>query len=151
MKYKYSPILKYIALFIAIFMFIKHTKKLTNNNNFLMSISILTMIIVFDYVLIDKHPNLLMDTDEENVEKFEENAISNEDIQQILDNYDPTDDINDLNDDDDLDHYPENPSFYQMPTDFKKQSYDLDVDCYRRGDGRGNNKKVQRYYETNVL
>ena len=131
-------------------MFIKHTKILTNNHNFLISISILAMIILFDYVLINNHPNLLMDTDDE-IEEFDDNIITNEDIQNIIDNYDPSDVEKDLDDDDGLDQYPDNSAFYQLPTDFKKPSYDLDGDCYRRGDGRGNNQKIQRYYETDVL
>jgi hypothetical protein len=150
MKYKYSPILKYIVLLISMFMFMKHTKILTNNHNFLISISILAMVIIFDYVLIDNHPNLLMDTDDE-IEEFDDGMITNEDIQNIIDNYDPFDAQQDLNDDEDLDQYPDKSSFYQLPTDFKKPSYDLDGDCYRRGDGRGNNQNIQRYYETDVL
>lgn len=149
MKYKYSPIFKYIVLLLAIFMFIKHTKILTNNNIFLISISILAIVMVFDYTIIDKHPNLLINSDE--IEEFDDNIITNEDIQSIIDNYDPSDAINDLDDDDNLDQYPDRAANYQLPTDFKKQSYDLNNDCYRRGDGRGNNQNVQRYYETDVM
>jgi hypothetical protein len=131
-------------------MFIKHTKILTDNNNFLISISILSIIILFDYVLIDKHPNLLMELDEE-IEEFDDGIITNEDIQNIIDTYDPSDVEKDLDDDENLDQYPKKSSFYQLPTEFKKPSYDLDGDCYRRGDGRGNNQNIQKYYETDVL
>ena len=58
-----------------------------------------------------------------------------------------------LNNDEDLQkmEYPKQKAFYQLPTDYNTQSYDLNVDCYRRGDGRGNNKNVQKYYAKDVL
>lgn len=77
MKYKYPPILKYVLLFVLILMFMNHCKSLKMNDNFLLVVPIIFYIIVFDYILVDQHPNLFG-----NEEEFK--LIQNED----RDNYD---------------------------------------------------------------
>jgi hypothetical protein len=164
MEYKYSPIFKYIILLICIFMFTKHLKIVTNHQNLIITISIIIMIIIFDYVLIDNHPNLLdMDSDnDKNLDNDKEdfigstitdNSILDKDIEEILSNMDTNDIIDDLENDESEVEYPnrKEKAFYQLPTDYRKPSYDLDIDCYKRGDGRGNNLDTERYYTKDVF
>jgi hypothetical protein len=152
MKYKHPPIFKYIFLLICIFMFIKHLKIMVNHQNLMISLSILSMITVLDFILIDNHPNLLGNDEVEDfiASHISEDIITNDDIDDILNDID----INNIQDDlnsDEQQEYPNTHALYQLPTDYKQQSFDLNEDCYRRGDGRGNNKKVQKYYERDVL
>jgi hypothetical protein len=156
MEYKYPPIFKYIILLLCIFMFIKHLKIMVNHQNLMITISLVIMIMIFDYILIDNHPDLLGNP----VENFIDSSllydpIFDKDIDDILENYNIEDIEKELDNDEDLQNleYPnyKQKAFYQLPTDYKKPSYDLDIDCYRRGDGRGNTKDVQRYYSKDVL
>lgn len=153
MKYKLPLICKYSSLLICIFMFLKHAKILDDKTNILISLVFCWMVIIFDYMFIDNHPNFIYNKYKN--EKFVESQISDH---IILGNKVPNiqNDITTTNLDDNettIDDYPSETesSNYQLPTDFKKPSYDLDTDCYRRGDGRGNNKNVQRYYTKEVL
>ena len=59
MEYKYPPIFKYIILLICIYMFIEHYNIILNRQNLIITTTIVIMIIVFDYLLIDNHPNML--------------------------------------------------------------------------------------------
>lgn len=95
MEYKYSPIFKYIILFICIFMFIKHLKIIVDHNNLLISIMIVIFTIIFDYIFINNHPDLLYYN---GVEKFinshiTDNVVSDKDISEILENYNDNIDI----------------------------------------------------------
>lgn len=155
MEYKYSPIYKYIILLICIFMFIKHLKIMINQQNLMITITIIIMVMIFDYVLIEKHPNLFsLSKKEENFLSSENigDTISKDEIDEILENYDPEDMQKELDDDEQLEypHYTEK-AFYQLPTDYRQPSYDLDIDCYRRGDGRGNSMSIDRYYHKDIL
>jgi len=82
MEYKYSPIVKYIILLISMFMFMKYLHVLDNTQILLISLSILAMVIVFDYVLIEDHPNII------NIPENDVANISKKDIQEAIDNYD---------------------------------------------------------------
>ena len=173
MEYKYPPIFKYIILLLCIFMFIKHLKIMVNYQNAIITIMITIMIIMFDYIFIDNHPEILGNS----IEKFSES--DNIDIDDILKNYniDDIDDIDDIDNIDDIDdiydikneldddrdlqnlEYPTNKqkAFYKLPTDYKKPSYELNTDCYRRGNGNNENDNhnqnvnMTRYYTKNIL
>lgn len=158
MEYKYPPIFKYIILLMCIFMFIKHLNIMVNHQNLMISISIIIMIMIFDYILIDNHPELLGNNDSN--ENFTDSSLLydstlDKDIDDILENYDIDDFERELDDDADLKNleYPnyEQKAFYQLPTDYRKPSYDSNIDCYRRGDGRGNTKPNQRFYTKDIL
>lgn len=95
MKYKFSPIFKYILLLLSIFMFIKHLKVLNNSENFLISISILFMVIIFDYVFIEDHPNLVMEDESEN-----DSDVDSE-IEQFYNSVNEQEEYDDDDDDDD--------------------------------------------------
>jgi hypothetical protein len=156
MEYKYPPIFKYIILLICIFMFIKHLKIMVNHQNLMITISIVIMIMIFDYILIDNHPELLGNPTENFIDSsLLDDPIFDKDIDDILENYNIEDIEKELDNDEDLQklEYPnyKQKAFYQLPTDYRRPSYDLDIDCYRRGDGRGNTKDVQRYYSKDVL
>jgi hypothetical protein len=160
MEYKYPPIFKYIILLLCIFMFIKHLKIMVNHQNLMITISIIIMVMIFDYILINNHPDLLGNENKNENENFIESSLLNDpiidkDIDDILENYNTDDLEKELNNDEDLQNleYPnyKEKAFYQLPTDYRKPSYDLDIDCYRRGDGRGNTKPTQRYYAKDVL
>lgn len=147
MKYKVAPIFKYIILLIVIFMFIKHLEILNNNQDLLITLSIMFIIISFDYVLIECHPDLL----NSNETFVDDIVVNNEDIEEIINTHNQDDEK-------DLDNtaptqieYPDRRANYQLPTDFSQPSYDLDEDCYRRGDGRGNNANVNKHYMNEVL
>jgi hypothetical protein len=153
MEYKYPPIYKYIILLICIFLFIKHLKIMVVQQNLMITIPIIIIVMIFDYILIDNHTDLLGSSTEnflspENVG----DTITNEEIDEILKNYNPEDMEKELDDDEQLEYpnYTEK-AFYQMPTDYRQPSYDLDVDCYRRGDGRGNSAPIDRYYSQDIL
>jgi hypothetical protein len=156
MEYKYPPIFKYIILLICIFMFIKHLKIMVNHQNLMITISIVIMIMIFDYILIDNHQELLGNPKENFVDSsLLDDPIFDKDIDDILENYNIEDIEKELDNDEDLQklEYPnyKQKAFYQLPTDYRRPSYDLDIDCYRRGDGRGNTQAVQRYYSKDVL
>ena len=158
MEYKYPPIFKYIILLMCIFMFIKHLKIMVNHQNLMITISIVIMIMIFDYILIDNHTELLGNSKENFVDSSlldEDLADIDKDIEDILENYNIEDIEKELNDDQELQNleYPKHTqkAFYQLPTDYRKPSYDLDIDCYRRGDGRGNTISTQQYYSKDVL
>lgn len=72
-------------------MFIKHLKVLNNSENFLISMSILTMVIIFDYVFIEDHPDLVVDGDDDDDE-----ISTNSDVEQ----FDNSDDGDEEEDDD---------------------------------------------------
>lgn len=137
MDYKYPPIFKYIILLLCIFMFIKHLKIMSNKDDLVLSVSILLMVMIFDYILIDEHPNLL-DVDTEYFAKIDiEDDVSDKDIEEILNTYDESEMQEVLDDTEKINN--------------NKPSYDLDTDCYRHGDGRGNIDKVQKYYTNKIL
>ena len=112
------------------------------------------MIAIFDYILIDNHPDLFGSSKENFISsEVSEDIITDRDIQEILDTYDPEDMQKELDNDKSELQYPEShqQAFYQLPTDYRQPSFDLDIDCYRRGDGRGNSTPVDRYYSKDVL
>lgn len=154
MEYKYPPLFKYIILLLCIFMFIKHLKIIPNKDNSILTISILIMIIIFDYIIIDEHPDLLGGDMEKFTSSPDTNLIgddvSDKDIEEILNTYDESE-MQEYLDDAEKVEIPKRKAFYQLPTDEKKLTYDLDTDCYRRGDGRGNTEKVQRYYSKEIF
>ena len=61
MNYKYPPIYKYILLLILFTTFLKYYKVITKENYLLVVSIFVYMVFVFDYMLIDKHPNLFDD------------------------------------------------------------------------------------------
>ena len=137
-------------------MFIKHLKIMVNHQNLMITISVVIMIMIFDYILIDNHTELLGNPKENFVDSsLLDDPIFDKDIDDILENYNIEDIEKELDNDEDLQNleYPnyKQKAFYQLPTDYRRPSYDLDIDCYRRGDGRGNTKDVQRYYSKNIL
>ncbi len=156
MEYKYPPIFKYIILLMCIFMFIKHLKIMVNHQNLMITMTIVIIIMIFDYILIENHPELLGNSTEKFINSsLLDDSIIDKDIEDILENYNIEDIEKELNDDQELQNleYPNHTqkAFYQLPTDYRKPSYDLDIDCYRRGDGRGNTMPTQRYYSKDVL
>jgi hypothetical protein len=131
-------------------MFIKHLKIMSNKDDLVLSVSILLMVMIFDYIIIDNHPNLL-DIDKEHFSKIDiDDDVSDKDIEEILNTYDESE-MQEVLDDTEKINYPNKKAFYQLPSDNAKPSYDLDMDCYRRGDGRGNTEKVQNYYANEIL
>lgn len=155
MIYKHPPIFKYIFLLLCIFMFITHFNIIQNHENLFISITITIMVIMFDYILIENHPELLNNDIENFVSSSVTDIVSDKDIEDIIQSYSETQDfkenIDDLNNDQAELSYPRTKAFLQLPTDYSQPSYDLNVDCYRRGDGRGGNINVQRYYEHEIL
>ena len=135
---------------------------MVNHQNLIISVSILAMIMVVDHVLIDQHPDLLNYGDsedfissiitEDHLPHNGPDTLSNEEIEQVLNDID-IQEVQDDMDNPDTDHYPgpNTKAFYQIPTDYKTPSFDLNEDCYKRGDGRGNNQRTQRYYTGDVL
>jgi hypothetical protein len=72
MYYKYPPVYKYIILLILITTFLKYYKVITKENYLLIASIFAYMVFVFDYVLIEEHPNLFeekMDIDEKTMDK----------------------------------------------------------------------------------
>ena len=61
MNYKYPPIYKYILLLILFTTFLKYYKVITKENYLLVVSIFVYMVFVFDYMLIDNHPNLFDD------------------------------------------------------------------------------------------
>lgn len=154
MEYKYPPIYKYIILLIIIFMFIKHLKIMINRQNLMITICIVLMMAIFDYILIENHSELLGSSTEKFISsEVSEDVITDREIAEILDNYDSEDMQKELDNDQTELQYPESHqrAFHQLPTDYRQPSFDLDIDCYRRGDGRGNSTHVDRYYSNDVL
>jgi hypothetical protein len=66
MHYKYPPIYKYIILLILITTFLKYYKNITKENYLLIAFIFIYMIFIFDFILIENHPDL-----------FNNNTISN--------------------------------------------------------------------------
>lgn len=62
MYYKHPPIYKYIILLILITTFLKYYKVITKENYLLISSVFTYMVFIFDYVLIEEHPNLFNDS-----------------------------------------------------------------------------------------
>jgi hypothetical protein len=75
MYYKYPPVYKYIILLILITTFLKYYKVITKENYLLIASIFAYMIFVFDYVLIEDHPNLF-DDKMDCIEKKEEKKTS---------------------------------------------------------------------------
>jgi len=140
MKYRYPPIYKYLLLFLCIFMFTEHLNIVSSYKNLFITIAIILMIAALDYILIDNECENFVD----------DVVVRNEDINDIINNYNIDDDLEDLDNNVEV-NYPQQKAFYQLPTDSKQPSYDLNVDCYRRGDGRGGNKNVELYYEKDIF
>jgi hypothetical protein len=154
MEYKYPPLFKYIILLICIFMFIYHLKIMVNHQNLMITIPIIVIIAIFDYILIRDHPGLLNQPSENFIASHvTEDIITEKDVKEILEDYDPKDMQKELDNDQAELEYPDyqEKAFYQLPTDYRRPSFDLDIDCYRRGDGRGNSEPVDRYYHQDVL
>ena len=61
MNYKYPPIYKYILLLILFTTFLKYYKVITKENYLLVVSIFVYMVFIFDYMLVDKHPNLFDD------------------------------------------------------------------------------------------
>jgi hypothetical protein len=134
-------------------MFIKHLKIMVNHQNLMITISIVLMVMIFDYILINNHPDLLSSSENFIASHVTEDIITDTDIAEVLENYDPAEMEKEMDDDQAELEYPnsQQKAFYQLPTDYRRPSYDLDIDCYRRGDGRGNTKDIDRYYSKDVL
>lgn len=149
MEYKYPPIFKYIILLISIFMFIKHLKIMAIHENLMITITIIFMFLIFDYILINKHPDLFSFSENFIPSYVGDNVVTDLDIDDIVENYDISEIQKELdNDQSELEYQnSKEKAFYQLPTDYKTPSYDMDGDCYRRGDKRN----VDRYYNHDVL
>lgn len=65
MEYRYSPIYKYIVLFIVIFLFFKHQKIIQDDLAIVNAIIITLMLVTFDYILIKDHPGPFKSTKED--------------------------------------------------------------------------------------
>ncbi len=61
MHYKYPPVYKYIILLILITTFLKYYKVITVENYLLIASVFTYMVFIFDYVLIEEHPDLFYD------------------------------------------------------------------------------------------
>jgi len=144
MKYRYPPIVKYGLLLISIFMFIKYLKLFPNEQILMLTVSIVAMVILFDYVLINDHMGLIGNVIFEDFE--DDTIISDIDIDEIIEKYDKKNDA-ELDNDEELE-YPSTSASNQLPIDHNNPSFDLNNDCYRRGDG---NKNVARFYDTDVM
>lgn len=145
MDYRYPPIFKYIILLLCIFMFIKHLKIMSNKDNLILSISILFIIIIFDYMIIEEHPDLL-DYEKEKFANIDfEEVIEDKDIEEIINTYDESD-MQEVLDNTEKRKYPEKKSFFKLPTDGKKPTYEKDSgDCYRRGEN------IQNFYANEIF
>ena len=74
MNYKYPPIYKYILLLILFTTFLKYYKVITKENYLLVVSIFVYMVFVFDYMLIDNHPNLFDDKINNKKEKTKKNT-----------------------------------------------------------------------------
>ena len=72
MNYKYPPIYKYILLLILFTTFLKYYKVITKKNYLLVVSIFVYMVFIFDYMLVDKHPNLFDDKIDINTDNKEE-------------------------------------------------------------------------------
>ena len=86
MEYKYSPIFKYIMLLLVIFMFIKHLHILHDRDIFLLTISLVVIFMIFDYIIIKQHPTLIIMNDDESTDEYDINM--DKELDQIIKNYD---------------------------------------------------------------
>ena len=68
MNYKYPPIYKYILLLILFTTFLKYYKVITKENYLLVVSIFVYMVFIFDYMLVDKHPNLFDDKIDINID-----------------------------------------------------------------------------------
>ncbi len=132
MDYKYPPIFKYIILLLCIFMFIKHLKIMSNKDDLILSISILFIIIVFDYIIIDEHPNLLDNYNEKFAKIDLEEEINDKDIEEIINTYDESEMQEVLDKTEKKNHE-------------KKTNYESNTDCYRN---KGN---IQNFYSNEIF
>jgi hypothetical protein len=74
MEYKYHPIIKYLVFFIIVYLFIRH-QNIMKNEILLANTLVITMYyIVFDYLFISDHQNILTN---ENDAYFDEEEIKN--------------------------------------------------------------------------
>lgn len=99
MEYKYPPIYKYIIFFIMVFMLIKHQKIMSQDKNLAISFALLVMIIVLDYIIIDKNPPLFefkyrKKNNKKKKETFDNtkdeifDEFTEEEIDELIDEYD---------------------------------------------------------------
>jgi hypothetical protein len=72
MNYKYPPIYKYILLLILFTTFLKYYKVITKKNYLLVVSIFVYMVFIFDYILVDKHPNLFDDKIDINIDNKKE-------------------------------------------------------------------------------
>lgn len=125
-------------------MFIEHYNIILNRQNLIITTTIVIMIIVFDYLLIDNHPNMLCPTEHFISSQVSEDIIiADKDIQQIIKNYDASKAERDLDDDEEknIQRQPKcHKSYYQLPTDKRKSLYKIKSDCYKRGNNINSNK-----------
>lgn len=68
MNYKYPPIYKYILLLILFTTFLKYYKVITKENYLLVVSIFVYMVFIFDYMIVDKHPNLFDDKIDINID-----------------------------------------------------------------------------------
>jgi len=87
MDYKYPPIYKYAIFFIAIYMFLKHQQVMTLDKLLVNSIVMTLIIILIDFVVINNHPNLLENKNNDKQEDFCDD-LSGKEIEEIINSYD---------------------------------------------------------------
>ena len=101
MDYKYPPIYKYAVFFIAIYMFLKHQQLMTPDKLLVNSIVMTLIMILIDFVIINNHPNLLENKNNNKQEDFCDD-LSGKEIEEIINSYDMSI-ASDLESDDDDD------------------------------------------------
>jgi hypothetical protein len=75
MEYKYPPIYKYLAFTIILFLFLNHYRTITKDKYIPIAIIFTLIVIMLDYVIIDKHPVL---TAEDNIDELLDDIIQSE-------------------------------------------------------------------------
>jgi hypothetical protein len=81
MKYRYSPIYKYILLAILYYLFLKSYKSIYNHDYFIVSLTFGIMIMAIDYMIIDKYTLFVINKPDKSIKKLQKNP----DIQHNLD------------------------------------------------------------------
>ena len=75
MEYRYSPLYKYLAFLIILFLFLRQYKQISQDKYLIIAILITLLVILLDYMLIFDHPTIL----------YTKDSFNTDDLDDILD------------------------------------------------------------------
>lgn len=79
MEYLCPPVYKYLALLLILYMFMSNYKSISNDKFLPIALIFVIIFMIFDFVLIEDHPNILLEKKQPVDELLEENDKGGDD------------------------------------------------------------------------